>query len=1398
MNFSNDESNDNEYINEIDGNSVASMLQKDYGNNSNILNRIYYINNKDYQKLMDYLKKFELLKDSEVKSNMTCPGKRYYIQDIEFMHFCGLLMDCVNKNLILHFREMQVTDMANRIGSGIMFDFDLFQESETNSLKNKKFLAFLKRMYNIIKKVVKINDNDSVHMVVTCKQNMKYIEDKKMYKNGFHVLIPSIQIPRQAKKLIYSELINDPALQDIYRKEFNNELKDTFDAGSYSVPVFFMHNCKESSTEPYILTHFYHILNDEDGVQLEQVTEDEYKNYNLISELSLNFKSILIKKRYYDLHDKYLVRIQEAEAQSYKFEDEKEHVTNTFNTYESYIDEYLTYYKTLVMEVLDIKRATDRNMWRDTIFAIANINPGVKHAFKPIAEMFSMRNEQKWDKVEFEKIWNEAISNNSENKLSFNSIAYWAIRDNGEKFEALKNKDILSCIELDVYNSENRLLNGTLYQHQLARYLYHLFKLKFVYDENSGGKGSWFEFVLENDAHSTGELSKWRNEDDPESLKLFLSNKLTQHINKVIVKAENRMRNNPENEKENEYVLKRTNNLRKSAVKLYDNSFKKAVIEEAKLFFRCRGFIKKLNSDQNIFGVGNGVLELSENPKLINYYHNYPISLYTETNYVPYDKHNPNVKRILKVILDLFPEDEIDAFHYIMYYLASCLDGKPKDSMILILTGCGCHSIDTPIIMYDGSIKKVQDVQINDKLMGDDNTPRIVQELFRGRDQMVKIKPIKGETFIVNINHILSLKFTNLIAISKRTDGHYSNNTAFRVTWYEKNGSTEPKKKSKTFKDYNLAVEYANELYELKDNIIKKGDVIDIKVKDLLKWSKWWLSKSNLTLYKSESVMFSEKNVNIDPYLLGYWLGDGTSSGPLFTTMENEVVEEFTKKLNTFEIKQCKQEKSLAKTYRINDKTLHNENRFLDYLRNYDLINNKHIPQDYKLGSVEQRLEILAGIIDSDGHYQKDMNQFELTLTNEKLIDDCIDLVRSLGLSCYKNVKKTSCMYKNIKKEGIAWRIQIVGDGIEKIPSRLERKQAEPRKKNKNPLLNGFEIELLKEDNYYGFELDQNHRYLTGDYYVHHNSNGKSFFAEMVKSIMGQYGAKMAMSFLTESRGRSSGADEQLMLLKNARLAYYSETDKNEVLNTAKLKEITSQETLSGRGIYEKQTNFRPMCSHMVTTNYQFSVKTTDHGIWRRLKTYEFKNKFDDNPDPNNKYEKKNDPTIAKEFSFNPGLKEAFLSILVEYYKDLYINHNGMLKNIDKPSIDKETAEYRNKEDIMNRFIDEYCIFSPNSKTCLSELIDKYEQYYENNISKNHVPEKLEISNQLSNSKIVKYFKKGMNKVVLQDIRIKDDLVEIDELNDGEYFLSEIVNNKPLKEFSYDNVKFNPLKINLE
>ena len=71
---------------------------------------------------------------------------------------------------------------------------------------------------------------------------------------------------------------------------------------------------------------------------------------------------------------------------------------------------------------------------------------------------------------------------------------------------------------------------------------------------------------------------------------------------------------------------------------------------------------------------------------------------------------------------------------------------------------CGrgkCLGIDTPIIMYDGSIKMVQDIVVGDVIMGDDSTPRNILSLARGREQMYKVIPDKGEPYIVNESHIL-------------------------------------------------------------------------------------------------------------------------------------------------------------------------------------------------------------------------------------------------------------------------------------------------------------------------------------------------------------------------------------------------------------------------------------------------------------------------------------------------------------------------------------------------------------------------------------------------------------------------------------------------------------------
>jgi superfamily II DNA or RNA helicase len=88
---------------------------------------------------------------------------------------------------------------------------------------------------------------------------------------------------------------------------------------------------------------------------------------------------------------------------------------------------------------------------------------------------------------------------------------------------------------------------------------------------------------------------------------------------------------------------------------------------------------------------------------------------------------------------------------------------------------CGrgkCLAKNVPIIMFDGSIKLVQDVREGDLLMGDDSTPRKVLSLARGREPMYRISEIKthesqiAETYVVNKSHILSLKhLTNPHAI---------------------------------------------------------------------------------------------------------------------------------------------------------------------------------------------------------------------------------------------------------------------------------------------------------------------------------------------------------------------------------------------------------------------------------------------------------------------------------------------------------------------------------------------------------------------------------------------------------------------------------------------------------
>tara|TARA_R110002073_G_scaffold330784_1_gene514882 strand:+ start:9412 stop:13749 length:4338 start_codon:yes stop_codon:yes gene_type:complete len=361
-----------------------------------------------------------------------------------------------------------------------------------------------------------------------------------------------------------------------------------------------------------------------------------------------------------------------------------------------------------------------------------------------------------------------------------------------------------------------------------------------------------------------------------------------------------------------------------------------------------------------------------------------------------------------------------------------------------------CHIKDTPIMLSNGKIKMVQNITLEDKLMGDDSTPRNVLALGNGIEKMYRIEQIKGDDYIVNESHILSLKMTKA---GKKGDKHQT----------------------------ILGRRYF------------KGDIVDICIKDYQSLPKYL--QECLKGYKV-GLDFSEKELDLEPYALGYWLGDGNSNTTIITTAEHEVVEYFNEYANKLglELKQGIRSETTRHDYhyQIKTKTTKNiskENTFNNYLKNYNLINNKHIPEIYKCNSRENRLKLLAGLIDSDGYCNKVNNSLEITQKNKKLADDILFLVRSLGFCGTMKECTKSCMYKGEKRCGQYYRIIISGSGREEIPTLLERKRPKEHKQIKDGLNTGIRIVPLEEDKYYGFQIDGNSRFLLGDFTVTHNTS---------------------------------------------------------------------------------------------------------------------------------------------------------------------------------------------------------------------------------------------------------------------------------------------------------------------
>jgi Homing endonuclease len=182
---------------------------------------------------------------------------------------------------------------------------------------------------------------------------------------------------------------------------------------------------------------------------------------------------------------------------------------------------------------------------------------------------------------------------------------------------------------------------------------------------------------------------------------------------------------------------------------------------------------------------------------------------------------------------------------------------------------------------------------------------------------------------------------------------------------------------------------------------VTNRDKFDMRTtEDLAAYTKTAAGSSVHSIEWAQPVEYSRQYHVVDPYVLGLWLGDGTTvTGSIATHVDdaNELASFIEEAGFTTKVILNGKEDCLGRQIQVYDLT--------GGLRSIDVFGNKHIPESYLRGDTVQRRALLAGLMDSDGTIDH-LGRCQFTNVNQNLISGCAELVRSLGMSCKVTLRK--------------------------------------------------------------------------------------------------------------------------------------------------------------------------------------------------------------------------------------------------------------------------------------------------------------------------------------------------------------------------------------------------------
>jgi hypothetical protein len=414
-------------------------------------------------------------------------------------------------------------------------------------------------------------------------------------------------------------------------------------------------------------------------------------------------------------------------------------------------------------------------------------------------------------------------------------------------------------------------------------------------------------------------------------------------------------------------------------------------------------------------------------------------------------------------------EKKTDNCYDNLYTDVMCSIKKGHNILLHAPAGNGkCLKAGTQVLMYNGDVKVCENIIKGDLVMGDDSKSRSVLEIFSGMDYMYEISTDRDDSYVVNSNHILTLHMNPKYELIEYTNWMRRKVIKYKLSYGNSNG--------------DILYENYNSLSTVLDRLSKLEKTIDIPIKKCLnKDSEWY--KYYKGLYTQ--IEFKSQRVDINPYVMGLWIGGGNIDKPVLYNVPADVQLWFSKTNHQYLLTTADniEYKILTKTSKPSLCEI-----FEDYGGKYTY---RYIPPIYLINSRNCRLKLLAGIIDMMGYVHisnyTELQNFRIETYTITLMKDIVYLTKSLGYI----VKVTT---KIVDRP--MYVIDINGESVMDIPvkcnkniiTRSQYRQEITTTTNTN-LQTEIKIKYHGFGMYYGFEVDHNNRFVLGNFIVTHNSH---------------------------------------------------------------------------------------------------------------------------------------------------------------------------------------------------------------------------------------------------------------------------------------------------------------------